>query len=185
MESGLCVGRSVGVLGGEWGCAPLWGGPTSGVGRAQAQKRNPQTHTPRPQCLRASDSTRGEGRDGEPPPRGAPWGALATSRAAWPLPRSRGLARSSPPGTWPPRRAFGPCVSARWPGTQPPLPSGGWRAGFGENPFKASGPQAPSHHSPPWPSQRGPRWRVSVVWVWVFDLLKGFSQGQMPFCFPP
>ena len=86
------------------------------------------THHPLMAC--ANRPLCGEGRDGEPPPRGAPWGALATSGVAWPLPDSRGLARSSPPGVGRPAEPQGSVgrpgapgmpatVTQQWPARRP------------------------------------------------------------------
>ena len=55
---------------------------------------------------------------------------------------------------------------------------------FGETPFKTSGPRTPCHRPPPRPSQREPRRWASVVWVWVSDVLKGFSKGKNGLFFP-
>ena len=92
----------LGVVGGggvphEWGAgdARAGGEPPQGVGvsavphpgRGSNPPHPPPPHSPPNAC--ANRPPRGEGRAGEPPPRGAPWGAFATSRAASPLSRSR------------------------------------------------------------------------------------------------
>ena len=146
----------------------------------QAEAAIPPTHPhpTRPRMLAQTDPLVGRGalgshrlvvRPGEP------------SRLRERLRPSRGrewLARSSPPGAWPPHRAFGLCVPARPPGTQPPLPSGGWRASFWRNPFEASRPQPHSRRPLPRPSQRGHEAvRVSCVGVGL-RRFKGVFKGQ-------
>ena len=68
-------------------------------------------HTPHHTLTPRTPALPTKGRDGEPLPRSAPWGAATTSRAALPLPRSRWPARSSPLGTG---RLAGPSGSAWW-----------------------------------------------------------------------
>ena len=172
---GLCP-----TLGVEWGSAPLWGGPTSGVGM-RACTNNPRNPThPAPNCLRATDPVRGEGRDGEPPPRGAPWGALATSGAAL---AAHEVARARK--ELPARRLADTlglrarCVGqAAW---HPATATQRWLARrlLQKPPFIASGlPRAL-----PAPTALGRC--VSVVWAWVSDDIKGFSRGNMAFSFTP
>ena len=63
---------------------------------------------------------------------------------------------------------------ARW----PPLPSGGQRQAFGENPYITPGPRTcPSHCPLPPPSQEAPRWWAVAGRVWGLAVIKGFSRG--------
>ena len=161
------LGLSLGSLGVEWGCAPLWGwsgalphsggDPTMGVGvRAglQGQLSTPP-HTPAPNRLRAPDPLRGEGHVGEPPSRGVPCRAFATSERPGRF-RSREGSLRAPRQA--PGRHTGPSGSVCRPGRLAPshrYPAVAGAQAFGENPFRASGPRAPCHRPPPRPSLRG------------------------------
>ena len=72
--------------------APRWGCSTQLRALERVNLTPPPLH---PLLACATDSTRGEGRDGKPPPRGAPWEAFATSGAAWPPPSREGLQGAS------------------------------------------------------------------------------------------
>ena len=115
-----------------------------------------------------SDPLCGEGRDGEPPPRGAPWGAPATSRVAWPLSKSRGLARSSPPGAGRPTEPPGSVGRPGTPGT-PATVTQQWPA------------RRHSEKNPLVTSRHRPSHTACVGWVGcgVLTLLRGFSRGTI------
>ena len=137
-SSGLGVGGVSGVgnahlLGGGVGPRPTPGGAPRARPVSRMQQQQPHTSPP----IACAQPTPFVGR-------GAMGSHLRVVRPGEPLRlRSQGFARSSPPGAWPPHRAFRLCVLARPPGTQPPLPSGGWRASFWRKPLKRV--QTPQH----------------------------------------
>ena len=171
----------------EWGAgdARAGGEPPQGVGvsavphpgRGSNPPHPPPPHSPPNAC--ANRPPRGEGRAGEPPPRGAPWGAFATSRAASPLSRSR-VARKELParGLAATQSLRALCAGqAAW---HPATATQRWlaRKRSEKSPLKVSRP----HDTQPLPTASALAWRGESVGVGGVGVglgpFKGFFEGQ-------